>query len=250
MNPCLLITIYDHPDTIYDVVSGLSPLGLPCIIVDDGSGEATVKALEQVREAFDFVEVVTRERNGGRGAALKTGYRHLLSRGYTHALQLAADDQHDATDAPAFLKAAAEHPTALVLGDPIFDDTAPRSRFYGRFISRFWVWVETWSRDIHDPLCGMRCMPLEATVRVLDETETGDYMEFDPEIAVRLVWAGVPVVNVPTRVRYFEEGISHFDLVRDNVRISKAHTRLFFEMLALAPRLLRRKLGGSNDSAT
>jgi len=248
LNPCLLITIYDHPDTIYGVVAGLAPLGLPLLIVDDGSAAATVKALEQVKEAFDFVEVVTREKNGGRGAALKTGYRHCLARGYTHALQLDADGQHDAGDAALFLEASRRDPAALVLGDPIFDDSAPSSRLYGRRISRFWVWVDTWSLDIHDPLCGMRCMPLAATVRVLDASDCGDFMEFDPEITVRLVWAGVPVVNVPTRVRYFEDGISHFRLVRDNLRLSARHARLFFEMFLHAPELLRRKLGRRRES--
>jgi hypothetical protein len=43
---------------------------------------------------------------------------------------------------------------------------------------------------------------------------------------VRLVWAGLPVVNLPTHVRYLEGGVSHFHLVRDNVRISWMHSRL------------------------
>jgi glycosyltransferase involved in cell wall biosynthesis len=242
VNPCLLITIYDHPDTIYDVVAELEPLALPCIIVDDGSAEPTVRALARVTEAFDFVEVVTHEKNGGRGAALKTGYRHAFARGYSHALQLDADGQHDSADAPAFLGASRDAPDALVLGDPVFDESAPRSRLYGRRISRFWVWVDTWSLEIHDPLCGMRCIPLDATVRMLDESACGNFMDFDPELTVRLAWAGVPIVNVPTRVRYFEEGVSHFHLVRDNVRLSARYALLFLEMLTRAPRLLRRSL--------
>jgi predicted LPLAT superfamily acyltransferase len=56
-------------------------------------------------------------------------------------------------------------------------------------------------------------------------------MDFDPEIAVRMVWAGAPVVNLPTRVRYLgpsEGGVSHFRLFRDNALISWMHTRLVF----------------------
>jgi hypothetical protein len=51
-------------------------------------------------------------------------------------------------------------------------------------------------------------------------------------------------VNVPTHVRYFEEGISHFHLFRDNARLSLRYARLFFEMLARSPRLLARALRG------
>jgi hypothetical protein len=56
-------------------------------------------------------------------------------------------------------------------------------------------------------------------------------MAFDIEIAVRLVWAGVPIVNVPTGVRYLAReagGTSHFRPVRDNVAITLLHTRLLF----------------------
>lgn len=242
MNPCTLITIYDNPDTIRDVVKGLAPLGLPCLIVDDGSAAPTVAALEAVREEFPFVQVRAHPRNAGRGAALKTGYRWAHAEGYSHALQLDADDQHDPRSAPDFLAVSRRYPEALVLGDPIFDDGAPRSRLYGRLISRFWVWVDSWSFDVHDPLCGMRCVPLAAAVALLDREPMGDFMDFDPELTVRMQWLGVPIENVPTVVRYFEGGVSHFRMVRDNLRLSSCYARLFFGMLRRSPRLVGRKL--------
>jgi hypothetical protein len=54
-------------------------------------------------------------------------------------------------------------------------------------------------------------------------------MDFDPEIAVRLVWDGLPVVHVPTRVRYLaaeEGGVSHYRGLRDTLRISAMHASL------------------------
>ena len=240
MNPCLLIPIYDHGSTIGAVVDSLAGLALPCLVVDDGSGEATCKALEEVagRHAFARVE---RLPHRGRGAALRHGYRTAHALGFSHALQLDADGQHSADDAPRLLDAARRRPEALVLGEPRFDESAPASRRYGRWVSRVWVWLETGSFAIADPLCGYRCMPLAATVRALDARPCGDHMDFDPEIAVRLAWSGVPVENVPVRVRYFEGGISHFDLVRDNLRMTRLHTRLVLELLAGLPgRALRR----------
>jgi polyprenyl-phospho-N-acetylgalactosaminyl synthase len=44
-----------------------------------------------------------------------------------------------------------------------------------------------------------------------------------------MVWLGVPVINLPTRVRYLkadEGGVSHFRMFRDNALISWVHTRL------------------------
>lgn len=241
MNPCLLIPIYNHKDTIRDVLGSLAYVGLPCLVIDDGSDEATRRVLDGAAREFPWVSVERLPRNRGRGAALRHGYRLARQRGYSHAVQLDADGQHDAADVPKLLEAAKQHPHALVLGAPVFDATAPRSRLVGRRISRFWVHVETLSLAIRDPLCGFRCMPLAPTVDLLSRTTLGDRMEFDPEIAVRLVWDGVAVANVPTRVRYFVDGLSHFHPLRDNALISWAHTRLVFGTLRRLPRLLARR---------
>src|SRR5262249_48127900 len=66
---------------------------------------------------------------------------------------------------------------------------------------------------------------------LLDAVGLGDRMEFDPEIVVRLAWDGVPIVNVPTRVRYFPGGLSNFRMVRDNALIVRAYTRLVLARL-------------------
>jgi glycosyltransferase involved in cell wall biosynthesis len=239
VNPCLLITIYNNSGTIAGVVEALAPLDLPCLIVDDGSDEETRKVLDGLAAAFPWVRLERRSRNGGRGAALRTGYRLAVQLGFTHAVQIDADGQHAAGDVPVFLEASRRRPDALVLSNPIFDRDAPRGRRYGRWISRFWVWLETCSLAIRDPLCGFRCVPLGATSRLLERVRCGDHMDFETEIAVRLVWEGVPVVNVPTRIRYPADGISHFHMFWDNVRISRLHTRLFLGMLPRLPRLLR-----------
>jgi hypothetical protein len=86
-------------------------------------------------------------------------------------------------------------------------------------------------------------MPLDATLAVLDRVACGKHMEFDPEIVVRLFWTGVPVLNVPTHVHYYADGISHFDMLRDNLRMIRTHTRLVLGMLPRLPRLLARRTG-------
>ena len=96
MNPCLLITIYNHGATIGALLEALAPLDLPCLVVDDGSDEETAKILDRLDSACAWVRLERRARNGGRGAALKTGYRLAARLGYTHAVQIDADGQHPA----------------------------------------------------------------------------------------------------------------------------------------------------------
>ena len=228
------------PEFILCRFESLATQGLPCLIVDDGSGAATSEELQRIEAERDWVSVFRRERNGGRGAALRTGYRLAASRGYSHAVQLDADAQHDPNDVPRLLEAAQKDPSALVLGRPIFDASAPALRMFGRKFSQVLVWLETLSFAIEDPLCGFRCLPLEATLPLLDANPLGDRMDFDAELAVRLYWDGLPIVSVPTRVRYHEGGLSHFAAGYDSWLIAKAHARLVGGMLLRSPRLLAR----------
>ncbi len=228
MNPCLAIPIYDHGDSIAEVVESLAKYDLPCLIVDDGSGESTRQQLDLLEERYHWVEVVHHVRNRGRGAALRTAYEGAAARGRTHVIQLDADGQHDSADVPRFLEAAKAQPDALVLGTPIFDESVPWHRLHGRKLSQVIVWLETLSTSVRDPLCGFRCIPLASTLAVLERAHSGDRMDFDPELVIRLVRAGVPVINIPTRVNYPESGVSHFRMVEDNLRIAWAYIRLAF----------------------
>jgi glycosyltransferase involved in cell wall biosynthesis len=241
VRPCLLVPIYDHGDRIGGVLAGLAKHGLPCLVVDDGSGPETRAALRAMAEAHPFVEVLTRPANGGKGVALREGFRAAAERGMSHVLHLDADGQHDPADVPRFLSAMRERPEALVLGRPVFDGSAPRVRLASRQLSVGLVWLATLSTAVADPLCGFRGVPLAPALRVIERVRTGDRMDFEPELAVRLFWEGVPVVNVPTRVVYPPGGLSHFDALRDGSRLAWLYVRLAAGMLGRAPALLSRR---------
>jgi polyprenyl-phospho-N-acetylgalactosaminyl synthase len=221
---CAVVPTYDNPLTVERVVEAVGR-HVPVLVVDDGSA-APARAVLDALAARGAATVLRHDRNRGKGAAVKTGLAAARERGFTHALQVDADGQHDLADVPRFLEAAREAPDALVLGEPVFDASVPAGRLRGRKVSIFWTTLETGGRVIADPLCGFRVYPVEAA---LGAGARGDRMDFDAEIAVRMVWGGSPVVNLPTRVRYLapeEGGVSHFRMFRDNVRISWAHTRL------------------------
>ncbi|MBT4838824.1 MAG: glycosyltransferase family 2 protein, partial [Methylococcales bacterium] len=255
--PCVVIPIHNHKDGIPKVIARIEQYALPCLIVNDGSDQATCETLEQLVTTHSFVTLIHRHQNGGKGAAVIDGLKQAASLGYSHAIQVDADGQHQLNDIPKFLQAAKSNPQALVLGLPEFDDSAPKGRLYGRKITQFFIRIETLSSEIQDALCGFRCYPLQATAKLLNSKRftskigfnLGQKMDFDPEIAVRLLWLGLPIISIKTAVKYHHNGLSHFHLFEDNALISWMHTRLITEMLFHLPRILfNRKKYQNNQS--
>jgi predicted LPLAT superfamily acyltransferase len=219
------------------VLKRLQPFALPVIIVDDGSDAATKQELAQLTG----VTLIHSETNRGKGEAVITGLKAASQAGFSHAIQLDADGQHCIEDVPRFLDEARKHPDCLISGMPEYDDSVPKSRLYGRYVTHVWVWIETLSLSLKDSMCGFRVYPLAATLAVIAKHSPGKRMDFDTEIMVRLYWAGTNSHFLRTRVIYPVDGLSHFDALRDNLRISWMHTRLFFGMLPRIPALLSRR---------
>ncbi len=242
---CIVIPIYNHRDAIGGTLARLVVHGLPILVVDDGSDEPTRRVLAML--AAQYAGSVTLLRlpvNGGKGAAVMAGMLAARTRGYRHAIQIDADGQHDADDVPKFVAAAQAEPDAVILGRPRFDDSVPKARLYGRYLTHVWVWIETLSLDIPDAMCGFRLYPVDAVCELIDTVSMPTRMAFDSEILVRLHWRGLAFRTIATRVVYPADGVSHFDVWRDNVRISASHTRLVAGMLMRAPMLLTRRLIG------
>ncbi|MDA0144621.1 glycosyltransferase [Vibrio sp. RW] len=243
---CFLIPCFNHGATMPEVVSSLLESELPIIIVDDGSELATKQFLAPLAENSN-VTLVTLEQNQGKGGAVKAGIKKAQEIGFSHTIQIDADGQHDLEALPTLIEASQAKPQHLISGRPIYDESVPKARLYGRYATHIWVWIETLSLSIKDSMCGFRAYPINQTQAVLNKYDVGSRMDFDIEILVRLYWEGCDIDFVKTRVIYPENGVSHFDALWDNVKISWMHTRLFFGMLPRAPKLIARHF--KSDSA-
>jgi glycosyltransferase involved in cell wall biosynthesis len=235
---CSVVPVYNHETAVGSVVDGLRRHGLPVYLVDDGSRPSCAAVLDGLAAADHGVRLVRLERNSGKGAAVMAGLSAAAAAGHSHVLQLDADGQHDLADVPRFLAAAQERPDAVVCGRPQFDASVPRSRLYLRYLTHVMVWLNTLSLDVPDSMCGYRVYPLARVLPLIASERPGRRMDFDVEMLVRLHWRGIPMCWIPTRVTYPSDGVSQFRLVRDNALITAMHTRLFFEMLWRAPRIL------------
>lgn len=235
---CAIVPSRNHYRALGDIVRALRAADISVFLVDDGSDATAQAALQRLHAPESGVTVHRLDVNQGKGGAVAAGLALADQAGFTHAVQLDADGQHDLRDLAALLDAARAAPHALVLGQPRFDRSMPTGRRIGRWITHFWVCIELMSARIVDTMCGFRVYPVGPTRSVIAEERPGRRMDFDPEIVVRLVWRGVALVTVPVRVVYPEGNISNFDLLRDNWRITRMHTRLVFALPARVPRIL------------
>ncbi len=244
MNACVLIPSYNSGPLLRQTLAEVLEVWDDVFVVIDGSTDGSDKGLEELGvNACSRLRVHRLPQNQGKGAAVLHGIKLAAEEGFTHALAMDADGQHPADFIGKFMAAGHEHPNALVLGEPVFDASAPNLRVQGRKISNWWANLETGWWGIHDSLFGMRLYPIAPLAEVFTKTCFARRFDFDPEVAVRLCWRGVPVTNIKTPVKYLtadEGGISQFRYLRDNILLTWMHLRLFTGCLLRLPILLFR----------
>ena len=180
--PVIIIPCYNHVNAFAQFAIKISQVGFPVIVVDDGGAPSQSRKLKKICAAHGF-RYVHNSKNGGKGRAMKIGFNVARDMGFTHGLQIDADGQHNAADIVRFFALAEKNPNALIVGNPVYDDSAPRARRIGRKVTDFWVAVETLNRHMPDAMCGMRIYPLEDTCAEMEHLRFYR-MGFDIEIMV------------------------------------------------------------------
>lgn len=249
MSMVFIIPVYRHARALEGVIKNVLAYNLPIIVVDDGNPPEEKTILESIAKKYATVTLISLSKNGGKGRAFTAGVKKAIQDGFSHAFQVDADGQHDTSACAAFISASNEQPNAVICGFPLYDETVPPERKSGREFSNKWARFVSLNKNIKDVLCGFRIYPLEPYKKILRaHTYINGRMGFDPEILVRLLWKGVPLVNKEVRVSYPSDGISNFRMVKDNIGISFTFARLCCGMLVRLPLLLLRAIRGTRKT--
>ncbi len=236
MKVAAVIPAYDAARTIRRVVEdtrdAFARIG-EVYVVDDGSTDGTASA---ARAAGAIV--VAHEVNLGKGRALRTGLERARADGHEAAVTLDADGQHPPAEAArlAQLDVAAG---SLVLGiRDLRGAGAPRPNRISNAISN--AFLSMFSRRLlSDTQCGLRRYPLPSALSVGGRD---DGYAFEAEIILLAIAAGIPIVEVPVDVIYPEDRTTHFDSVRDPMRV----IRRVVATLVSTRGITRRPLGAAS----
>jgi len=217
-----VIPTYNNAGTIADVVRRTLAHCLDVIVVADGCTDDTLEILQGI----EGITIVSYEKNAGKGAALKRGFRKALEMGFAYAITLDADGQHFPEDIPHLLHANQKHAGAIIVGQRKGLKKAERSKGskFANAFSNFWFAVQTghWLKDTQT---GFRLYPLKKLHGL--SLLTSRY-EAELELLVFASWHGVKIVSTPVSVYYppAEERVSHFRPFADFSRIFILNTVL------------------------
>jgi glycosyltransferase involved in cell wall biosynthesis len=236
----VLIPSYNAGPSLRRTVEAALAQWRPVWVVDDGSTDHSASDLAALDFAAldlaaDGLRVIRRQRNGGKGTAVRTGLLEAERAGFSHALVMDADGQHPADEIGVFMAASLAQPKAMILGQPRFGPEAPRERVIGHRIANALAAMLTTGYGVGDALFGFRVYPIRALLDVMQETKWMQRFDFDAEALIRLAWRGVTPVKLPAPVRYFspaQGGVSHYRYLRDNLFLAWMHLRLVTRLFA------------------
>ncbi|WPR75905.1 DUF2062 domain-containing protein [Algoriphagus sp. NG3] len=230
---CIIIPTYNNAGTLRKVISEVLSVGTYLLVVNDGSTDDTGSILKE----YPGLDYLSFSANQGKGMALRAGFERAEALGFDYAITLDSDGQHE-PDNILDLLAELEHleeETVLMGSRNMAQDGIPKKSSFGNSFSNFWFWVDTGIK-LSDTQTGFRAYPLTAITRKKWFTRK---FEFEIEVIVRLAWEGIPVKEVPIRVNYPEDRVSHFRPFTDFARISVLNTVLFIMALVYyAPKRL------------
>lgn len=202
------------------------------VVIDDGSSAGTQKIFEGI-ERIPGAVVLHHEVNRGKGAALRTGYRHILEAmpDVTGIITADADGQHAVKDCIALAEKLEKSDRILLLGSRDFSlpDVPKKSRYGNRITSTvFRLLYGVW---LPDTQTGLRAFK-SSDLKFMAEVE-GDRYEYEMNVLIACARARIPMEPVTIETIYENDNAgSHFHPFRDSFRIYKVILGNFFRFAA------------------
>ncbi len=202
----VVIPVYNEQDTLREIVEVVlaEPTRKELVLVDDGSTDGTPAILEDL-EKLPEVRVIRHEKNSGKGAALKTGFRE--ARGHVVIIQ-DADMEYDPGDYVALLRPILEGKADVVYGSRFLVRHYARVHMYSHYLGNRMLTF------LSNVMTGLNLTDMETCYKVFRK-EVVDKInlksrrfDVEPEITAKIAKLKCRIYEVPISYsgRDFEEG--------------------------------------------
>ncbi len=221
MSVCVVIPVYNSP-YISEVLADVQKQGYTVIVVDDGSNS-------RVEVENSDIILLRHPENMGKGEAILSGAKKAKELGFESFVTMDADKQHIASEIKKLAKSY--RPNTIVIGARNFKaENVPKSSIFGRKFSNFWVNLETF-KSLKDTQSGFRLYPISILNLKLKKRR----FDFEIEVLALHSFGGGDIKEVEVECYYppAEQRVTHFDKVKDNIRLSKIHTKLVIQRFFL-----------------
>jgi glycosyltransferase involved in cell wall biosynthesis len=193
----VVVPCYNEEATIQSLIDLVlnSPWVAEIIVVDDGSKDRSREILASIDNAK--VRVVLHEVNQGKGAALRTGFKHATSE---YVIVQDADLEYDPSEYPLVLEPLLDDRADVVFGSRFLSGRPHRVLYFWHSLgNKFLTLMSNMFTDINltDMETCYKCFRREVIQSItIEENRFG----FEPEITAKLA---------KSRVRIYEVGISY-----------------------------------------
>lgn len=229
MPPKVVVTLaaYNEAENIPPVIAKIRALGFDCIVVDDGSKDATALVAEEAGAI-----VCRHKMNMGQGYAFVTGLKLALKLGYDIIVSMDADGQHRPEEIPRFLERFETTHADVVIGSRVLGQQSGAPFLRRVMLPYVTAAVNRLSGyKVSDAMCGFRSFrarPLLRALPMFDAMLEPQYIAV--ELFIRFGRAGLSIGEVPVSIDPRGAGVSSKGLMRYGMGILKAAVRTMIEV--------------------
>jgi glycosyltransferase involved in cell wall biosynthesis len=191
------------------------------VVVDDGSADDTLEVAETLAHKTDSIEVVARSRNGGYGAAMKTGLLRARDLGGSHVACVHADGQYSPEVLPDLLADVDRRRLDLLQGSRIAGGKALAGSMPLYKIAGNWALGHVERRVLGLAMTDFHSGYLIYGPRALAEipfSRLSDSFDFDLEVIASACARGLAVDEAPIPTHYGDE-ISYLNPLTYGLRV-------------------------------
>lgn len=203
------------------------------VVLDDGSSPASASVFNAVAQ-MEGVRLLRHAANLGKGRALKTGINYFLCElpEFVGLVTADADGQHTAADIVHVGQTMLSANGRVALGSRQFASEVPLRSKFGNLLTRQIFRLATGAR-LGDTQTGLRAFPRARLSELL--LLEGERYEYEMTVLAHLCRGGKRPLEVPIETIYIDGNkSSHFDPVRDSMRIYFVLLRFFASSLIAA----------------